>query len=427
MLLRTISIEDGDQKALTAALLCSFAIPDLNRSFLAYSLNEEVDGDNLRIYIASISMAGNTCTLGGLSSEHDCQSATRVFKQILQEAATGERLATDVPYYPLDLTKQTVAPAVLTEHHTLTAKKTGVVKLFTFTPSVDYGPLLESATTVFSGNSEGVSSTVQAQALANSQAVQGMDEPERIPVQRNRTDGGDTDNEHKPHASADGFSEEQVDGCAMAITDQVETEISVRPANEETAQENLDSHMSFSEEDLELDMSSVSISLDLSNESSPAHSEVSAIECNDAEHFLDVVETTFTEFSNMAEKLTQQKHEAMVQHESLTSREYQLQEKEHRLFQKEEHLKSLEEELLRDREAIANVAELREKQHARETELDMREEKLRRENKELLEKLRKLNSTREKLVTIVKNLNERMQLNADRQAIADAVLSSESS
>lgn len=55
MLLRTISVETAEQTELNAALLCGFAIPASDRNFIAYSLNEQVDENDSRVYIASCS------------------------------------------------------------------------------------------------------------------------------------------------------------------------------------------------------------------------------------------------------------------------------------------------------------------------------------------------------------------------------------
>ncbi|MDI9786921.1 hypothetical protein QM340_29585, partial [Pseudomonas aeruginosa] len=51
MLLRTISVETAEQTELNAALLCGFAIPASDRNFIAYSLNEQVDENDSRVYI----------------------------------------------------------------------------------------------------------------------------------------------------------------------------------------------------------------------------------------------------------------------------------------------------------------------------------------------------------------------------------------
>lgn len=88
-----------------------FSVPEAGRNFLAYSLNESIDEDNLRVYIALLFNEGGNYCLGALDSEEDGQLAMRVFGQILREAATGERRESDVPYHLLDLNKQQLPAA----------------------------------------------------------------------------------------------------------------------------------------------------------------------------------------------------------------------------------------------------------------------------------------------------------------------------
>ncbi len=75
MLLRTISVETAEQTELNAALLCGFAIPASDRNFIAYSLNEQVDENDSRVYIASLFKTDDGFRLG--PSRHRTRPARR--------------------------------------------------------------------------------------------------------------------------------------------------------------------------------------------------------------------------------------------------------------------------------------------------------------------------------------------------------------
>lgn len=76
MLLRTISVETAEQTELNAALLCGFAIPASDRNFIAYSLNEQVDENDSRVYIASLFKTDDGFRLGRLDTDEACEAAT---------------------------------------------------------------------------------------------------------------------------------------------------------------------------------------------------------------------------------------------------------------------------------------------------------------------------------------------------------------
>ncbi|WP_192557918.1 hypothetical protein [Pseudomonas allokribbensis] len=144
MLVRTLSIQHDEQNVLTAALLFGFAIPELNQNFLAYSLNEDVDGNASRVYLVSLHKEVDGYSLHTLTSAADGQEAQKVFEQILQEAVTGNTGAANASsFYPLDLSEQTVTSTVMKEHCTLNVAKDWIIKYFNFQPSASLGPALE--------------------------------------------------------------------------------------------------------------------------------------------------------------------------------------------------------------------------------------------------------------------------------------------
>ena len=103
MLLRTISVETAEQTELNAALLCGFAIPASDRNFIAYSLNEQVDENDSRVYIASLFKTDDGFRLGRLDTDEACEAAIQVFRQLVREATTGNRRTSDLAYHLIDL------------------------------------------------------------------------------------------------------------------------------------------------------------------------------------------------------------------------------------------------------------------------------------------------------------------------------------
>lgn len=82
MLLRTITVENDAREAVNAAILCSFAIPCIDRNILVYTLNEEGRQGTSRVYVASAVPHENGYRLEKLGSRQEWQYAVQVLKQI---------------------------------------------------------------------------------------------------------------------------------------------------------------------------------------------------------------------------------------------------------------------------------------------------------------------------------------------------------
>ncbi|WP_044873745.1 hypothetical protein [Pseudomonas sp. LFM046] len=82
MLLRTITVENEAREAVNAAILCSFAIPQIDRNILVYTLNEEGRQGTSRVYVASAVPQENGYRLEKLGSRQEWQYAVQVLKQI---------------------------------------------------------------------------------------------------------------------------------------------------------------------------------------------------------------------------------------------------------------------------------------------------------------------------------------------------------
>ncbi|MBT8768587.1 hypothetical protein [Metapseudomonas boanensis] len=84
MLLKTITVENDAQEVVNAAVLCSFAIPEIDRNILVYSLNEEGRHGTAKVYVARATASEKGYLLGALESELEWQYAKHVLKQITQ-------------------------------------------------------------------------------------------------------------------------------------------------------------------------------------------------------------------------------------------------------------------------------------------------------------------------------------------------------
>ncbi|NWC95294.1 MULTISPECIES: hypothetical protein [unclassified Pseudomonas] len=154
LLLRTLVLEQsGHDAPVNGALLCGFAVAQVASNFLAYSLDEETEPGSSRVYIATLRKKSERYFLGAIESKEDLQIATHVFKQILtlaaapgaKSASTGE---TQIPYHFVDLKGCKLPPARPEDHHSLTIKKSLVMKVITLGTSAPGLPAIESSSLI---------------------------------------------------------------------------------------------------------------------------------------------------------------------------------------------------------------------------------------------------------------------------------------
>lgn len=154
MLLRTLVLERGGQDApVNGALLCGFAVPQAASNFLVYSLDEETEPGNSRVYIAALRKKLDRYFLGGVESKEDLQVAMQVFKQILTAAAatgakTGAVVDASLPFHFIDLKGCKLPPARPEDHHSMIIKKALVMKVITLGMSAPVLPAIESASLI---------------------------------------------------------------------------------------------------------------------------------------------------------------------------------------------------------------------------------------------------------------------------------------
>lgn len=154
MLLRTLVLERSGQDApVNGALLCGFAVAQVDSNFLVYSLDEETEPGNSRVYIAALRKKVDRYFLGGIESKDDLQVAMQVFKQILMAAAatgakTGAVIETSIPFHFIDLKGCKLPPARPEDHHSMIIKKALVMKVITLGISAPVLPAIESASLI---------------------------------------------------------------------------------------------------------------------------------------------------------------------------------------------------------------------------------------------------------------------------------------
>jgi hypothetical protein len=154
LLLRTLVLEQsGHDAPVNGALLCGFAVAQIASNFLAYSLDEETEPGSSRVYIAALRKKSDRYFLGAIDSKEDLQTATHVFKQILTlAAAAGTKSAntgeTQIPYHFVDLKGCKLPPARPEDHHSLTIKKSLVMKVITLGTSTPGLPAIESSSLI---------------------------------------------------------------------------------------------------------------------------------------------------------------------------------------------------------------------------------------------------------------------------------------
>lgn len=88
MMLRSITLLMPSAEHRDAVLLFGFAIPQINKRFLVYTLNEEPHSGVVRLYLAALFNEGGHYSLGALETDRDRVLALQVLDQIVKGAST---------------------------------------------------------------------------------------------------------------------------------------------------------------------------------------------------------------------------------------------------------------------------------------------------------------------------------------------------
>lgn len=88
MMLRSITLSMPSAEHRDAVLLFGFAIPQINKRFLVYTLNEEPHAGVVRLYLAALFDEDGSYSLGVLETDRDRVLALQVLDQIVKGAST---------------------------------------------------------------------------------------------------------------------------------------------------------------------------------------------------------------------------------------------------------------------------------------------------------------------------------------------------
>lgn len=88
MMLRSITLSMPSAEHRDAVLLFGFAIPQINKRFLVYTLNEEPHAGVVRLYLAALFDEDDSYSLGVLETDRDRVLALQVLDQIVKGAST---------------------------------------------------------------------------------------------------------------------------------------------------------------------------------------------------------------------------------------------------------------------------------------------------------------------------------------------------
>lgn len=149
MLVKTIVIKNSSQELVNGALLCGFSIPELNRNFIVYSLNEEGDAGRCCVYIATLHKDGERCFLAPIVSEREWELASGTFNKIVFQVSQGEKPAGGVfdstPYHLIDLRGCTPPQSNSMDHRSLDVKKEWLAKLIMSNGDLTYLPAIDNS------------------------------------------------------------------------------------------------------------------------------------------------------------------------------------------------------------------------------------------------------------------------------------------
>ncbi|MDH1629557.1 hypothetical protein [Pseudomonas mosselii] len=132
MNLRTFTVSNRDNEQLNAVVVCAFQATAINRTFLVYTLNEHLDSQLTRIYLAPVEIEPQAVLMSTASNE-EFKAATQVLKALFEDLGKGQ--AQHASYQRIELGEHEVPPARLEGHHQIKVNLQWVLKLLSADPS----------------------------------------------------------------------------------------------------------------------------------------------------------------------------------------------------------------------------------------------------------------------------------------------------
>lgn len=126
MRVRTFTVDTPRQACVNAALLCSFAVPDADMNYLAYSFNECVSDEEVLVYVAPLYCERGHYSLGVAAADHSWQQA---FWQMTGQAPGGMSPGPFSAWHHIDVGQQALSVVSCEQHATLSISKAQVLAL----------------------------------------------------------------------------------------------------------------------------------------------------------------------------------------------------------------------------------------------------------------------------------------------------------
>lgn len=166
-----IAVCTPQQETLNAVLLCSFAVPAAGMNYLAYSLNESIGDQDVRVYIAALQFEQGRYRLAMSVADHAWQQA---FSQIVDQ----DQMAQDARWHYIDIGQQPLPVALCEEHASIKLNKTLVMGLLLRPDAVEVGQAIEYAPVASTYRNEPVNQAADAVQETSQPAEQldGQDE-----------------------------------------------------------------------------------------------------------------------------------------------------------------------------------------------------------------------------------------------------------
>lgn len=155
MMMRTIAVCTPQQETLNAVLLCSFAVPAAGMNYLAYSLNESIGDQDVRVYIAALQFEQGRYRLAMSVADHAWQQA---FSQIVDQG----QMAQDARWHYIDIGQQPLPVALCEEHASVKLNKALVMGLLLRPDAVEVGQAIEYAPVASTYRNETVNEAADA-------------------------------------------------------------------------------------------------------------------------------------------------------------------------------------------------------------------------------------------------------------------------
>lgn len=132
MNLQTFTVSNRDNEQLNAVVVCAFQATAINRTFLAYTLNEHLDSQLTRIYLVPLEIESQSVLMTTASND-EFRAATQALKALFEDVSNKGQ-AQHACYQRIELGARELPPARLEGHHQIRVNLQWVLKLLSTDP-----------------------------------------------------------------------------------------------------------------------------------------------------------------------------------------------------------------------------------------------------------------------------------------------------